>query len=830
MAKKAIAIDKKPGLKKLTTRNAVPFRGGSYTDQEPALLEPGRYSMVQNMRPTHPGFVQRKGATRAHTTADETNKVLNLYQFSKGKITERHFFAQMADGDVLEATGAPPAVTADVFGAEVYSGTAGSDAASFSHLQDIMLYSNNIDQHQLYAGDGNYVSKFVKFDGAAAPPNIPVEGFDYTKQVTDGDATTVATLNSLNTIAAFECVFICTPVPANKLTFTVLAANTTASIATLNYRKDDNTWATTSMTDTTIEPAGDTLGKTGSMTWTQKTDEIPMYMYGLTGYWYQLVVSVQLDSTVTISSCTYASAFSSLTNVWNGLSDYVIEAIFEDDTATLKYTYSGDSVTVSAMTTSDALYVSSYDRLQGLYIDVGETPNTVTTTTFASGDIEYWDGDSWVTVGALTDNTSGLGNTGWITWGRVGTDLEQRLNFNSSGYYAYWYRIQISTATTGADMNLAIEGMPYFDITDFGKGGVSSVWKDRAIYSFDKYPEYMYVSAKNRPNVLNGSDHAILEAGDGRSNAITCIKKFHNEIMIWQEEKGKEGGCLTLYEGYSPATFGKLVLSTKVGTFNNKSAVVVDGVLTSTKTDEKLKTIAYFISHYGICASDGLTVTVISDDIQNYFDPSDTTNCIRRGYEKEMWVEHDTAYNVLRFGLVTGTTATVCNTFPVFDLTDKAWSFDVHGQALSCMTEVEAATGNIPILQYGGGTDDGGIYRLNTGTNDVDIANTTVPIDAYIRVEIGLQGLILALRNLVLRMKTQTAGDCTVTPYRNNTAGSDTLALSMIAETIGDAVRRHRVGVNIQGQQMSLKIQNSVASQELHLLDLGFELWEKVDH
>jgi len=459
---------------------------------------------------------------------------------------------------------------------------------------------------------------------------------------------------------------------------------------------------------------------------------------------------------------------------------------------------------------------------------VGSTPNTEATTTIAAGDIEYWNGLAWTTVGTPADSTSGLGQSGTILWDRMSDDYKKYMA--EAQYTAHWYRLNITTATVTGDPVIAISGIPYFEMATFGKGGTNTVWKDRGCYTFDKYPQYIYVSAKDRINVLNGIDFAILEAGDGRSNKVTCMRKFHNELMVWQQEKGKEGGCLTLFEGYSPKTFGKLVLSTKVGTFNNKSAVVVDGVLTSTRTDEDIKTLAYFISHYGICVTDGRTVSVISDDIANYFDPTETTTCICRGYENEMWVEHDTAYNVLRFGLVTGTTATVCNTFPVYDLVDKAWSFDVHGQALSCVTEVEAASGNIPILQYGGGTDDGAVYQLNTGTNDVDIANTTNAIDSYVQVELGVNGLILALRNLVLRMEAQAAGDCTVTPYRNDIVGADTLTLSMIAEAAGDTIRRHRTGVNVQGQQMSLKFQNAVASQELILYDLGLELWEKIDH
>ena len=87
--------------------------------------------------------------------------------------------------------------------------------------------------------------------------------------------------------------------------------------------------------------------------------------------------------------------------------------------------------------------------------------------------------------------------------------------------------------------------------------------------------------------VLNGLAYAALDAGDGRANAILSIKQLYNDILVWQEEKGTDGGCLTLYEGYSPATFGKLLLSTKIGILNSKCSVVVDGILTKTSTDEE---------------------------------------------------------------------------------------------------------------------------------------------------------------------------------------------------------------------------------------------------
>jgi len=317
---------------------------------------------------------------------------------------------------------------------------------------------------------------------------------------------------------------------------------------------------------------------------------------------------------------------------------------------------------------------------------------------------------------------------------------------------------------------------------------------------------------------LNGGDFAILEAGDGRSNKITCMKKFHNELMVWQEEKGEAGGCLTLFEGYSPETFGKLLLSSKVGTFNAKSVAVVDGVLTSTRTDESIKTLAYFLSHYGVCVTDGRTVTVISDDIQNYFDPAET-ECIRRGYENDMWLAHDSSCNVLRMGLVSGSSATTCNIFPVYDLSDGTWSFDVIAQELSCLTEVEAASGALAVLQYGGGVDDGTVYQLNYGTNDI-----TTAIDAYVTLEFSGQGEFIDLREIILRCKTQTAGNMSLTITQNAIAAITAKSLSMIAETTNQIVRRHRISMNVMDQHISIKIQHNTESQDMYLEDMGVKL------
>ena len=820
--------------RKIGDIQAIPFRGGVDTVREHALIQPGGYSMVQNMRNRHPGMEQRKGCAVHSATADTAGgQVVTLYQFSKGQRTERALFAQMGDHDILSSTGVPPTAATAGFGAEIFSSTGTMIPCSWSHVDDICIMSNGIDQHKVYAGLDNHVGKFIKFTGSAAPPAIPDEGTDYTKEVTDGDDTTVAILDSF-TSTGDHCLFINTPVRANRLTFTMASGkenSTTGTTASIAYiRQSDGIWAGVTEVDGT-SASGATLGQSGAVYWTFPNDEVPSFMYGTSGYWYRWTTDAALDGEVEVSAVTYGTdgsstgtrgSFASIENVWDGNAPFAIEARHDDNSESIYYTYPSDSIEIDEMTSSDKIYFNSIDPIIAIYVDVGETPNTTASTTI--NEIGYHTGDAWRGVAGddsitITDETNGMANSGWITWVRT-TNKPKPIQFQNAKYYSYWYYFTVDK-TLSDDVLISIETMPYFDIEELGKSKCSSVWKDRAIYTFDRHPEFLYISAMRSPLYLNGDDYGILQAGDGRSNAVVCMRKFHNELMVFQEEKGHEGGCLTLFEGYSPQTFGKLVLSNKIGTFNSKSVVVVDGVMTSTATDETLKTLAFFLSRYGVAASDGRTVTLISDKIQNYFDPADTTNCIRRGYEKEHWLEYDAFDNVLRIGLVTGSSATVPNTFLVFDLVDKTWSFDSLAQPLSCMVEVEAASGNISVLQYGGGTADGFVYRLNTGSNDV-----STPIDGYVTIELASGGMWLFLRELLILCKVQGAGDIIVTPYQNSRAKT-AITLSMTYETSGDAMRRHRIGTRYEDSQMSLKIQNATVSESLYLLSIGYGLYVK---
>jgi hypothetical protein len=747
----------------------LPFQGGMDRVHQTTLIPNGGFSYVQNFRPRRPGFVQRKGCAKLNTTGDGSNGVLSLNQFSKGKKSEIHTYAQMSDGDVIEFTNNPPTVTTGVLGSSVYSTEDSSKLvpASWANINEQLVFCDGAGSPRIYSGLQSHISSCIVYKGSGTIPTIPLMGEDYSLQVRDGKSTTYAVLSNLSTIAAYDAVFVRTNTPADALSFIMSSVNTSGAVAQIHYW--NGSWSAVSdFVDGTAD-GGATLSQAGTMTWTMTTDHIPHYMFGSSGYWLRIsLASGVLDTEVLVSSVTYESDWGAAQNVWDGVPISALEAYLYTHSTTNYVFYSAQEIEVGGMTSSDKLYFNFPFKVSAIYYDISSTSNTVA----AAMTLKYWNGSSFGALSGVADGTTNDSQTlavpGWVTFTRP-TD-EQKTMFQSSQYYSYWYELTVN-ATITAGMTISIQGMPYNDINEFGDFQSCHAWKGRISYAVSELPGYICISGKNQPMVLNGDDYAIQEVGDGRTNKVVSQRNFKNELIVWQEERGRDGGCLTLIEGYSPETYGKLILSTRYGTFSSKSTCVCEDVpiwtMTSYKKDNLVsdpgtKTIAFFLSHYGFCATDGQEVIIASSGkIQNHFDQNIIGDCIRRGYESQMWVDYDSLCQVVRIGLVTGPSATVCNTFLVYDILTGEFYYDSLGYPLSAHCEVEASSGNSPILQIGGGAADGTIYQLNTGTADVATA-----IDSYATMEFDGKGKILRIQELILR----ATGTCTITPYEDGAA------------------------------------------------------------
>lgn len=561
-----------------------------------------------------------------------------------------------------------------------------------------------------------------------------------------------------------------------------------------------------------------TMAKNGTVSCTMPTDIVPTYMFAKTGYWYRLSLKTgDLDSETEVSAVTYEGDMLRIHNAFDDVPASAIEAYFDDNSATTVSFYSAAAVTLDEMTSADKLYFNFLFPVESIYIDVGNTPNATASTAVT---LKYWDGDSFASVSNFSDGTSGMKQSGWITFARPAM---QKSIFRSEAYYSYWFELTVDK-TMSADMVILIEGVPFFDFKDFGKAVALCAWKNRMVYSFDKVPGYILITADGAPFAINGSDLAIRDIGDGRSNKAVCIKRFYNDIMVWQEERGKDGGCLTMIQGYTPQNFGKLLLSSRYGTFSSKSAIVVDDCPYYEKDREGdarfmgSRTLAFWISREGIFTSNGKTVSGISQsNIRPYFDPQ-SSSCIRRGYENSHWIEFDSRHHGLRVGLVTGTSATKPNTFLFYDIIEAAWSTDSLAQAFSCIAEIEADSGDVPVVQVAGGAGDGFIYQTNYGTADV-----TTLIDDYATMEVSAQNSIVELLELVLRCRVQSAGSVEITPYINGLAQTARSVL-MTVLVASDGMRRNRIGMDLKGEHLSFRFRNATINEAMVLYDVGFIL------
>jgi len=768
------------------------FDGGCITVRPPALLPFGAYSVMENVKKWHPGISMREGMIKLATTNTGPG-IMTLYQFSKGERVEIHTYAQNRSGQVIEFTNNPPTVTAGVFGSIVFWNpliAPSTIPASWSDNIDILVYSDGVNQHQLFPGNDHKIGAFIAHDNATAITRIPEIGEDLTDDVLEDNGLFPTT--ALGNLVS-NALFIMTPVPANEFYWKLSAGSagfSTAGALKLRYINTSGNWALVSgFVDGTYIPLR-AWSQSGSMTWTHPTDEAPTFMFGQSGYWYRLDFDGVAPNNITgikPIQITYSGDWRPMDNVWDGVMIDVVEAQFYDQSLAVWDTFPASTINISLMTSADKLYLGTADPVYGFYTDVGATPNVTGTPTIS---VKKHNGTAFVAVTALEDQTTGFRKSGFISWQK--DDVAKKTQLNGQIGYLYWYEISVSTTLSDNIIISALYLPQTYLAKDFGSAGIcNSVWKNRSVFTSSIFDRDIYVSANGRPNVLNGVDFAILEPGDGRRNRTVCIKKFHNEIIAWQAEKGRDGGCTTLFEGYSPSTFGKLVLSSQVGTFNAKSAVVIDGATTTTKNDDKFQTMAYWISHYGIFMTDGRIVTMISQDIQNYFDTDFPANCIRRGYENEMWVEHDVDRGVLRFGLVTGPSATLPNTFPVFDLEDGTWSFDNiinSSLKLTCALQCEAATGQYPILHIGAGAA-GGVFLLNTGVLDDVYA-----VNLALRLEMNHVGFLLNLREVTMRTGVENSGTFLKYVFLNGKFDSPpSETFSLVAVESGDITVRHRI-------------------------------------
>jgi len=601
-----------------------PFKGRYDGVTPPTLLEVGSISDGLNVRKVSPlgGWKPRKGCSVHNTTAIGAESILSLHQYTHPRNDDYHFLAQY-NGNLYDATNDPPTPAGTTFGSSLASGLSTTIPGFSTMVDEHFFYADGSGPPTVWGGDLPYCSGFIAhFD--ITNNGTPDTYADFTREATDDRTDTYVMLRA----DEHDVYYVCSPEKASAIKLTIPAAydNDVANVLTVsswqagawNSRTGDGDWA-----DGTIDPAGTTHGKTGTVVWTLQASDTMRVIGGIMGYWYRFSFSAAMTAGVRITKCQVVFAAQDVTNKWSGVYEYPAAVRFFDASAgeyinntgkvlnesTSQYMQIGEMVT-----DVDFIYVKTIEPATGFGFGMVTDYNQAEASKVDN--IEVWTGISWTAGAGILDETldstaaKSFAQTGVIWFNGAAVTAKRRI-FDWDSVPGYWYRMSISATLTDTDVRIfAVSTVPFPASLPAVKGVIE--FKNRLFTWGDpEYPNRLRYSSNGRGDCFAGSDSGYTDAF-GNMEPITCAKRFHNELLVWKENS------VWLLEGFSPQTFGKLRLADTIGLASPKSAVVVETGYPGMKTDEPLS-IALWQDTDGVYVLDGRKPKKISAPIDHYF-------------------------------------------------------------------------------------------------------------------------------------------------------------------------------------------------------------------
>lgn len=204
----------------------------------------------------------------------------------------------------------------------------------------------------------NPAIKAVRFYDASA--SAGARWLDEWRNTTDRDTAT-GTGSDMNSMTTSDFLYMCFEEPVGGVRATIGNANANAGTMTATYRKNDDTWATLTITDGTAS-GGAPIAVTGNITWTTPTDwkrtsldvntgifaNTELDAPGTEGHWVRFAISAAADSTTSITELASINRDTSRGYYYAGIEYYIsfdlrkagsIEAILASGTDTMDITW-----------------------------------------------------------------------------------------------------------------------------------------------------------------------------------------------------------------------------------------------------------------------------------------------------------------------------------------------------------------------------------------------------------------------------------------------------------------------------------------------------------
>jgi len=570
------------------------------------------------------------------------------------------------------------------------------------------------------------------------------------------------------------------------LKYYISKANTIAGTMTGSFW-NGNSWEAHTLVDNTDD--GPSLTQNGTVTFASTvTKAKPKYLEGYFLYWYQFIIDA---GDAEIYHVTLDAPFQGILDMWDGVFrdvarfykfttvylDNTLNVLRDDYDSTSAITYSDLSSMAAFSDPNNALEIGFFEKMTGLKIDVApEYTNSTATTTMS---VDYWNGEDYVSAGAITDGTSesaiSLAKAGVVTWNNNSLS-DETLKVVSNSPPLYYYRIKFVARAMDASVRVNYVGgisaqnsISHYKFPVFAQG--------RVLLCADMAEEKnkALVSSKYMPQVYNGTDSVNLYFGE--EGELTCGTELFSQfgsslyalilmfkdtefwIMAGQDIDQWENNTFLLSNTIgcpAPLTLKTINLHAEPGRGINRSLAIWQGA-------------------NGIYMSDGRAPIPVHGDIKEYFDPMDS-RCIKASMVGDSVGFIDPVRQEYHWLFASGTAATDLNKELIYDIARNKWfeidrTYGQYASTLQVGVTVHDTDGNAYTYGF---IDDGYMHRLEYGTTFGGAS-----IEPVVQFgDIAFAGLSTETRleaaKLIMVSKTVTDQNVTLTHYADtSTTGTD---------------------------------------------------------
>ena len=700
-----------------------------------------------------------------------------------------------------------PPGTSEVLGKGYVSNV--GDTPGFSCVvKECWIYADGSGPPLIWGGDNPCVSGFLVWDDSEG------KHLDYTKIVNDRtDSYAVVTP------AESDEFYVCSPEIAHAVILTIDEGQTNASQLRC-YSKVNGSWEERTLLSDGTKQGSATLSHSGVIQWERNSSDSMSVIAGIMGYWYKFTRTAAFSNTVKVRECRVRHDFSTISNKWSGVYEWLSGCRFYNGTAytealgQVSNESTNEAVEIGGSGTSAYLYLKTVEPATGFAIGVDpDAPNSLAAKIDL---IEYNDGEQWQSITSFEDKTlNAAGDTSFAQSGTIffdGSEINPvRCTLSGDPTPGFWYRLSWDAALSSTVNIYMIMTATYPEELGTYDGCVDfksrlMLWGDRT------YPNRLRYSSFDFPDCFSGSDSGYTDPFGDLKPVLNAIN-FYNELIVFKKDS------IWLLEGYSPATFGTLKISDTVGLAHPKTAHVIETGFPSMHRDEPLS-IAIWCDTDGVYVLDGRKPRKVSLPVDQYFN-SEYDTCIPAGAVLQAYTDPlNNEYHLL-----------LPSAELVYNYITDEW-YPPWERNYPITTGLSLHGTDNRLYTYGG--YNGHLFRLEHTSTDRSTADEAEAIEHYLVTRTicatpkQSPSMYFTLRRLWAELKSRVSGEIEVTLYKNVSSSGQVLstpqAMSVVSTADEDFVVPE-LDISEPGLfSFQLKFKGSSDTVVIEILSILFEL------